>query len=206
MRIVGAPSTAKSEILFAASDLPWIISAAKVTEAALLSGTPTRERHKTATGGLLRQVGDFGVLLCKDFTSVLAQNQDARNQALAAVGEVYDGRWDRPVGTEGARVLTWRGKCGMIGGVTPDLDRYHQVISLLGDRFLLIRPTPPEARQAGRKALAHRGHETQMRTELASALGGLVINADTRLVNRGLDDSEVDELVRLAPHTPHRPS
>jgi hypothetical protein len=199
--VVGAPSTGKTEILSAASSLPYVIPVAKVTEAALLSGTPSRERSKSSTGGLLRQVGDFGILLCKDFTSVLAQNQDARNQALAALREVYDGRWDRPVGTEGARILTWKGKCGMIGGVTNEYDRHHQVIASLGDRFLLLRPTAPPPHITGRKALAHRGHEAQMRAELAEALGHLVASADIGIVNRDLAEDEQDELIRLARYT-----
>ena len=119
--------------------LPWVVSAAKVTEASLLSGTSKRERVTGATGGLLRQVGDFGVLLCKDFTSVLSQNKDTRAEAMAALREVYDGCWNRPVGTDGGRVLSWRGKCGFLGGVTPALDQYSQVIATLGDRFVLLR-------------------------------------------------------------------
>jgi hypothetical protein len=42
-------------------------------------------------------IGEFGILLCKDFTSVLSQNRDTAKQAMAALREVYDGSWDRPV-------------------------------------------------------------------------------------------------------------
>jgi hypothetical protein len=79
---------------------------------------------KGATGGLLRQIGSFGVLLVKDFTSVLAMNRDARAEARAALREVYDGAWARPVGTDGGRVLECRGKCGLVGAVTPVYDQY----------------------------------------------------------------------------------
>ena len=72
--LVCAPSTGKTELLSAAERLAWVIPAAKVTEAALLSGTSKKERAADATGGLLRQVGDFGVILAKDFTSVLARS------------------------------------------------------------------------------------------------------------------------------------
>ena len=58
---------------------------------------------------LLRQVGTFGVLLCKDFSSVLAQNKDARAEAMAALREVYDGDWHRPVGTDGGKVKRVQG-------------------------------------------------------------------------------------------------
>ena len=115
--LVCAPSTGKTEILSAAAGLPYAISAAKVTEASLLSGTSKRERTTGATGGLLRQVGEFGVLLCKDFTSVLAQNNDQRNEAMAALREVYDGNGTGPLGRTAAGSL-------MAGEVWADRGRY----------------------------------------------------------------------------------
>ena len=47
----------KTETLSACSSLPYMVSAATITEAALLSGTSKRERAADATGGLLRQLG-----------------------------------------------------------------------------------------------------------------------------------------------------
>ncbi len=199
--LVCAPSTGKTEILSAASGIPWVLPAAKVTESSLLSGTPKRDRAKDATGGLLRQIGDFGVLLIKDFTSVLAQNKDARAEAMAALREVYDGRWDRPVGTDGGRVLSWRGKCGLIGGVTPALDQYGQVTSALGARFVLLRMPDASVDECGAAALRHGDHERQMRQELQDALAGLVEHADTTGVNRALSDDERRRLIRLAAYT-----
>jgi hypothetical protein len=199
--LVCAPSTGKTEILSAATRLPWVISAAKVTEASLLSGTSARERTKGATGGLLRQIGEFGVLLCKDFTSVLAQNKDARAEAMAALREVYDGDWHRPVGTDGGKVLSWRGKCGLIGGVTPALDQFGQVLSALGDRFVLLRMPDANVDDFGAAALRHGEHERQMRDELREALAGLVEHAETARVNRALTDDERVRLIRLAAYT-----
>ena len=199
--LVCAPSTGKTEILSAATGLPWVLSAAKVTEASLLSGTSKRERTHGATGGLLRQIGDFGVLLCKDFTSVLAQNKDSRAEAMAALREVYDGAWDRPVGTDGGRVLSWRGKCGFVGGVTPALDQYAQVVSALGDRFVLLRMPDANVDDFGAAALSHGEHEVQMRQELRDALAGLVEQADLTRVNRVRTADEVHRLIRLAAYT-----
>ena len=199
--LVCAPSTGKTEILSAATRLPWVIPAAKVTEASLLSGTSKRERTTGATGGLLRQVGDFGVLLCKDFTSVLAQNKDSRAEAMAALREAYDGEWHRPVGTDGGRVLTWRGKCGLVGGVTPALDQYGQVVSALGDRFVLLRMPDADVDDFGAAALRHGDQERQMRHDLREALAGLVEHAEIARVNRPLSADERARLIRLAAYT-----
>jgi hypothetical protein len=120
---------------------------------------------------------------------------------LAALREVYDGRWDRAVGSDGGKVLSWTGKCGLVGGVTPALDRYAAVVSALGDRFLLLRMPDPDAAASAKMALRHRGLESKMRAELADALAGLVSAADISAVNRELSNAEQQELIRLASFT-----
>jgi len=37
---------------------------------------------------------------------------------LAALREVYDGRWERNVGTDGGQTLTWTGRIAVVGAVT----------------------------------------------------------------------------------------
>ena len=90
--VVGAPGSGKTEALQGISRLPHVYQAATLTEPALLSGSPQRERSKGAKGGLLRELGEFGIILHKDFGSVLSMHRDARAAALAALREVYDGR------------------------------------------------------------------------------------------------------------------
>ena len=196
--IVGPPSGGKTEILSSCAALDYIIPAATVTEAALLSGTSKRERAADATGGLLRQVGDVGILLAKDFTSVLSQNKDTAKAAMAALREIYDGSWDRPVGTDGGRVLKWSGKCGFIGGVTPSYDHYSGVVNQLGDRFMLLRMPDVKAQEQALSALDHEDREKQMRAELAQAMTELIVAADTREVHAPLSDDDRNRLVKLA--------
>jgi hypothetical protein len=45
------------------------------------------DHAKDATGGLLREIGEDGVLVIKDVTSVLSMNGDARSLVLAALRE-----------------------------------------------------------------------------------------------------------------------
>jgi hypothetical protein len=92
LMIVGPPGGGKTEFTKPCSRLPGIHYAATLTEAALLSGSAKRDRTADASGGLLREIGEFGFLICKDFTSILSMNRDARASTLAALREVYDGR------------------------------------------------------------------------------------------------------------------
>lgn len=195
---VGAAGSGKTETVLPLAGLPYVFEAATITEPALLSGTSTKERETGATGGLLRQVGDFGVLLVKDFSGVLSMHRDSRASVLAALREVYDGSWSRPVGTGGGRVLKWAGKCGFIGAVTPSIDRHHAVMGALGERFVLYRLPAPDPRAQARRRLANRGHEAAMRAELAHVVQAVLDRVDAGAPPRALVRSEEDRLVDLA--------
>jgi hypothetical protein len=171
--LVGPPGSGKSELLQSLGSLSDVHPTATLTEAALLSGTPKRERADTATGGLLRTIGPFGIILAKDFGSVLSMHRDARSAVLAALREVYDGDWTRHVGSDGGRTLHWSGKVGLVAGCTPTIDRHAAVMGAMGERFVLLRLPRVEAREQARRALAHAGAERTMRRELSAAVTAL---------------------------------
>lgn len=174
LMIVWPPSAGKSELLAPLNRLSYVHSASTFTAAALLSGTPGKERATDSRGGLLREIGDFGIVVLKDFGSVLSMHREARAETLAACREIYDGAWTRHVGSEGGRALHWKGKVGLVAGVTPVIDKHHSVMASLGERFLLLRPAGLDRLQQAQAALRHRGQERgKMRTELADSVAGL---------------------------------
>jgi hypothetical protein len=194
--LVGAPGGGKSELLNAFSNLPDVHPAATLTEAALLSGTPKREKASDAKGGLLRAIGDYGIIVAKDFGSVLSMNRDARAAVLAALREVYDGAWTRHVGTDGGRTLAWSGKVGFLGGCTPTIDRHHAVMGTMGERFILYRIPDVDPNVQAREALKHAGRERAMRAELASAVTSLLA-AELR-TPPARSEEETDALIALS--------
>jgi hypothetical protein len=164
----------------------------------LLSGTPKRERGKEAKGGLLREIGDFGIVLHKDFGSVLSMNRESRAAVLAALREVYDGSWTRHVGTDGGRTLSWSGKVGLIAGCTPSIDGHHAVIGSMGERFILYRLPPTDADLQVRRALAHVGREATMRAELADAVEQVLADVEVGWLQADADAETTDRLVKIA--------
>jgi hypothetical protein len=171
--IIAPPSSAKTEILNALARLPSVEAVGTLTPAALLSGTPKRQCDKNAKGGLLHKLDPLGILVLKDFGSILSMRPDAKAEVLAALREVYDGSWTRHLGTDGGRTLSWSGKVGLVFGVTEAYDDHYGVIGSLGDRFLLCRLASSYRGQLD-KALDHRGAKTKvMRDELATAVAGL---------------------------------
>jgi hypothetical protein len=197
--IIGPPSSAKTEILNSTSGLPYVRQAATLSPAGLLSGTPAKQRAAGAAGGLLNEIGSFGILVLKDFGSILSMRSDPKAELLAALREIYDGHWIRRLGTDGGRVLWWNGKLGLLFASTNVIDTHHSVIGSMGDRFLLSRLVPEDKKQFER-ALRHVGTAmAQMRKELAEAVAGLFAccsGTQPQLIS-GDETEQINKIVRL---------
>lgn len=199
--IVSGSGAAKTETIMPLGGCDGAVVVSTVSsEGAFLSATSSRERTTEATGGLLREMGPRGLLVLKDFTSVLAMQRERRNDVLKALREIYDGYWRRQVGTDGGYSLEWQGRIVLIGAVTSAYDRAREVIAKLGDRFVLLRvdSNKKEARlQAARSAVRSVGAEERMRAELARLVSGLVANIDPGAAAEP-DSAELDAIVAAA--------
>ena len=195
---VSPPGGGKTEHISPFASLPGVRSVAVLTEAALLSGTSQKERASDATGGLLREVGDHGILLIKDFGSVLSLHKDSRGPILAALREIYDGSWVRHVGADGGRSLEWSGKCGLVAGATPAIDGHHAVMASLGERFAFYRIPETQRRERAWMALSHYGEEHEMRAELAGAIRQFFSKIAPSTHRPEMSTDERDWLVNLA--------
>jgi len=190
--LIGPPSSAKTELLNSTSMIPHVVPAATLTVAGLLSGSPKKQYHTGAKGGLLRQIDDFGILVLKDFTSILSMHPEAKAEVLAALREIYDGAWTRHLGTDGGRTLSWVGKLGLVFGCTGVIDAHYAVMGAMGERFLLNRLAPVKGGQF-RQALKHKGTATaQMRKELAEAVAHLFANRKTQA--RPIEEHEIERI------------
>jgi hypothetical protein len=196
--LISGPGGAKTETVGSLEGAGAHVTSTIASEGALLSAvTPKKAMRKAATGGLLRKIGDRGILVIKDVTSILSADRNIRGTVLAALREVYDGKWERNVGSEGGQTLTWKGRIVIIGAVTTAWDTHHAVVAALGDRFVLIRMDSYRGRsRAAQKSISNTGDEVQMREELRTAVGGLLAHARTDEVK--LTAAERDQIARMA--------
>lgn len=172
--VISGAGNAKTETVATLAGLTRTFITSTITsEGALLSATPAKETGPKATGGLLRRLGDNGLLVLKDFTTILSMSRDSRAAVLAALREIYDGKWERNVGTDGGRSISWEGRLVLVGAVTSAYDAAHSVIAAMGDRFALVRmdsADPDGRRSSGMQALANVGKEVLMRKELSACI------------------------------------
>jgi hypothetical protein len=83
------PGRGKTELIQPLSSLTDVHPTATLSEAALLSGSPKREKAKYATDGLLCSIGAEGIIVAKDFGSAISMQRDTQASALAALREIY---------------------------------------------------------------------------------------------------------------------
>jgi hypothetical protein len=193
--LIAPPSSAKTELLNAISHLSYVEIVETFSPAALLSGSPKKDRAKGATGGVLRKIGAFGVILFKDFGSVLDLRHEQRADMMTALRRIFDGQYTRQLGTEGGRTLTWSGKAGCIFGSTQAYDSHHTVAGTLGDRFLHLRVETMADEQLAKCRLQNGDGAARMRQKLAQAVVGLFASVPNPLPEpEGMTDAEYASL------------
>jgi hypothetical protein len=192
--VISGSGNAKTETVRSLEGAGARVTSTISSEGALLSATA---RSLGATGGLLHKIGRRGLLVIKDFTSILAMDSKVRGTVLAALREVHDGKWERNVGFAGGRTLTWIGRIVIVAACTTAWDEARKVVEAMGDRFVLVRADSTTGREeSALKAIENTGREEAMRADLAKAMGDLVAGADMNA--RHLTDIEKGQLVRLA--------
>jgi hypothetical protein len=202
--IISGSGNAKTETVQATSGVDARVVSTISSIGALLSATSQKQRAKGASGGLLREIGERGILAIKDMTSILSIDRNVRNSILSAFREIHDGHWVRDVGSDGGRKLSWQGRIVVIGACTTAWDHAHAVIANMGERFVIIRSDSHLGRkESGQQAIRNTGKEAAMRKELADAVGGLMSTINTRKPYKLTDEDEeaivkAAELVTLA--------
>jgi hypothetical protein len=192
--VISGSGNAKTETVGSLAGAGALITSTITSEGALLSATQGR-----GTGGLLRKLGSRGLLVIKDMTSLLEMDMRARGLVLAALREVYDGKWERNVGTAGGRTHTWTGRIIVVAACTTAWDAAHSVISVMGERFVIVRADSEVGRVRVRsavRAIGNTGQEVAMRTELAAAVNALIVGMNP--AGYRPTRAETKQLIKLA--------
>lgn len=193
--LIGPPASAKTETAETLVDLPETVSLSTTTKAGLLSGSTERG----GTGGVLLEGGERFLLVIKDFTTIISEHASTRNEALAILREIFDGRVERAVGSGGGRRLKWRGHAGAVACATEAVDTVD--MATFGERWVRYRlPGHDEQDRllAGLVAIENVGHQREQRARRLRAVTRFFSDLQVPERPPRLSTDEEDLLIHLA--------
>ncbi len=161
---VDAPGGGKTELLMS------------LTMAALITTTTSLTPHTLVSGANFAGAGDPSlipkldgkVLVVKDFTTILNMNPLQRDDIFGVLRDAYDGVTEKYFGNGVHR--RYESYFGILAGVTPAIEAYAHMSSVLGERFLKYRMPTQDTVTKGDiaidRALDNIAGESRMREEL----------------------------------------
>jgi hypothetical protein len=139
---VAPPGSMKTELIRALDGMKNVYSVDAVTSKTFMSGqirTPDRGNGaEERPSSLLHRIGESGILLCADFSTVLATKAEERSVIFADLRRIYDGELKKEFGTSDV-VPAWKGRLTLVAAVTEAIDRQYAALQSLGDRFVMVR-------------------------------------------------------------------
>lgn len=164
--VIAPPGGSKTEILRALKG-DDVYTVSTITSHTLVSGMSGGDKLD-----LLPKL-DGKLLVLKDFTSILTDEHD-RTAIFSQLRETYDGYYEKAFGSiEGKK--SYKAEFGCLAAVTPVIDAYQTVNTLLGERFLKLR-IKTDPKKVIKKAQEMAGREKAARERLAAATSAFIKN------------------------------
>lgn len=171
--VVGGSSSGKSEILISLEGLPLVKVTDNLTRPAMISGTSRSQMQSGDPGGLLFEIGNKGILVIPDMSSILSMSSRQMNESVSILRRIYDGSFSYQPGT-GGTARFWHGRLGLIAAVTGVIDFRFSFMSDLGTRFLIIRErTDPLAVFSSAEIIPTEHRRRELAENLRQAVRGL---------------------------------
>lgn len=188
--IIGPSGGGKTELLSMLFDLPDVYPISLLTPNTLLSGM-----SGPRDASLLPQINGK-IIIFKDWTNILSQNKDSRNEILGQLREVYDGHMKKPFGN--GKIAEWKGKIGLIAGVTPVYELTQQMHATLGERFINYRIVMPDRKEVALRALNNGPKQEEMRKSLKNAFYSFMKGLEIPKDEPKLPAAVKEELIAVA--------
>ena len=171
--IIGPSSGGKSEMVNTLITSKYVHPISTITANTLISGAklsggkPASLLHNLSKGTDMEQ---SGILVFKDFTSLLSEQEVTQKLIMAQLREIYDGRYDKEFGT--GHAIHWEGKVTVIAAATHKMHEMRQQYAAMGERFMMYELNQPNAKEASAKGMSNQedGIMAQARDRLAEIM------------------------------------
>lgn len=139
---IGVPGSGKSEVICTAlSGLEGVVVSSEITAHTFISGASSNLNGASLLKDRLLQLPGaakagtartHGILVFKDFTSIMEMRPDYRSAITNQMREIWDGRYDPH---KGVKAGVWEGKLTIQAVVTPAFESAWGLKRGLGERF-----------------------------------------------------------------------
>lgn len=189
LMLVAGSSSGKSELLTPLFDLSFVIPISDLTVNTFASG------YKLGGGkqaGLLAKYQN-GIMVFKDFTSILSKGREARDIILGQMREIFDGKFDKHTGT--GDVIAWKGKMGVVAASTAAVYAGLADSTSMGQRFVYYNIKQPKRFEAARRSQENASKGTEMRAQLSDTYKRYITSIIERIDQGGITYDPPAELV-----------
>jgi len=160
--IIGPSGGGKTEFLNAFMQLSDMVGISSITPNTFLSGMPGPN-----DASLLPKLTNK-IMVCKDWTTMLSMQKDAKADIYSQFREIYDGDYTKIFGNGKKR--SWHGKMSLLAASTQAVDLTQQQNTHLGERFINYRIVMPDRKQVAMKSLNNNKDNQEMAKELQNAV------------------------------------
>jgi len=159
--LVGPPSIGKTEIIRSIRNAVSTYFINRISPNTLISGF-TKSDHSDVITRIVKATS----FCVTDFGSFLSFHPQDMQKVMQQLRDIYDGKVHSEYGN--GKITDWSGKVGILGGVTPEVERHQTFIGRLGDRFLYYRMAIPESKRVNiaMMALDKESKEDELRNRI----------------------------------------
>lgn len=192
LMIVGPSASGKSECLNSTLGLKFTHPISDLTANTFASGFNKPGKEVS----LLLQIQN-GIMVFKDFTSILSKNKEEKKEILAQLREIFDGSYVKKTGT--GEEINWKGKIGAIAGATEIIYRSLEEMSAMGDRFVMYSVMQPDRMMVARRAMKNAKNIEASRIHMQECFTNYINHVVANLEEiPELDENTSEELLKVA--------
>lgn len=198
-----APSgSGKTEFINSLLGVPSTYLISSLTKSTFISGQRRSNLSKMEsphTSLLLRMENvnhtAGGIILFKDFTSLLSLNREDRMEIFAQMREIYDGDYKKEFGT--GEAIHWKGKVSILAGVTTVIHTMD-LGQAMGSRFVMYSPKQPDRIETTKRAMLNLTNLDEQREKIQQAVTEYIKSVKIPSVIPEISNEMQEELIRLA--------
>jgi hypothetical protein len=160
--IIGASGSGKTMFMDAITNCDWIYQISSMTPNTFLSGfkAGAKEPSFLMTVPVLKG----GIMIFKDFTTILSKRDDEAREILGQMREVYDGTLTKRTGQ--GDLLAWPGRLGLIAATTDAIYEARALYASMGERFIMYDPEIPNRKEVAILSMKNSATEFEAQEEI----------------------------------------